>query len=258
MKILVISPYIPWPLYSGSSVRIFNLSKQMSLKGHKVFLLFGQNNEAVDINIDFLNFYEKIYTYKIPTLKHIFFIIYSVFSPKIYPAVKFQSNNFKEVLNNILSEEKIDVIWACFSFMADMLPDYLNKKMPVILDQHESERLVYYGYLKNGNLKQKIFAIINILKLKKFEEKVFSKINILVSVSKEESIVAHKYVKQGIKFLTVPNGVDESFFTDLNLFLNKKDIVVFCANMAVRRNIEAANWFVKRIFPNIKEKIPDV
>lgn len=257
MKILIISPYIPWPLYSGSCVRIFNLLKQMSLRGHKIFLLAGQNNLPLALDCELADFCEKIYTYKVPILNSIFFIIRSVFSPKIYPAVRFQSSHFKKILNNILSEKKINLVWVNFSIMADMLPAGLNKTIPVILDQHESERLVYYGYLKKGNLIEKIFALINIVKLKKFEEKVFSKIDVLVCVSEEEAIMARKYTRKEIKFLVVPNGVDEKFFNNLNTFINKKNRIIFCANMAVRRNIDAAVWFAKRIFPQIKKQIFD-
>src|SRR3989344_2441569 len=120
MKILVICPYIPWPLYSGSCVRIFNIAKQMSLKGHRIFLLVGQSNSSLTQSKELTNFCEKIYTYKIPILNSIFLIIRSVFSRKIYPAFKFQSSHFTKTLHDILSEKNIDVIWVNFLIMADM------------------------------------------------------------------------------------------------------------------------------------------
>ncbi len=257
MKILIISPLVPWPLYSGGSVRIFNLLKQMSLRGHEVFLLVGENSSSLTIDSELAGFCEKIYTYKIPIFNSFFFHLRSVFSFKIYPAVKFQSKYFKEILYSILSEKKPDIIWVNFSFMVDMLPDGLHKKIPVILDQHESERLVYYGYLKKGNLLQKVFSLINIIKLNAFERKVFSNINIVLCVSEGEAAVIGKHIKKEVKILVVPNGVDEAFFNNLDSKTSKENIIIFCANMAIRRNIEAAVWFAKRIFPKIKRQIPD-
>lgn len=257
MKILIISPYIPWPLYSGSCVRIFNLLKRLSLDGHEIFLLVG-NGDALSITDPELSkLCKKIYMYKTPGFSRIFSILYSIFSPKIFPAVKFQSKNFIKVLNEILAENKINVVWVNFLFMADMLPFDLKKTIPVILDQHESERLLYRGYIKNGTLAEKFFAVINIVKLKKFEERVFSKISMLACVSHTEAEIAEKYATKGIKILVVPNGVDEKFFNDFEAFNNKENRIIFCANMAVRRNIEAAVWFAKDIFTKIKERISD-
>jgi glycosyltransferase involved in cell wall biosynthesis len=255
MKILIISPYIPWPLYSGACVRIYNLIKQFSAKGHEVILLAGKKDLSEDLNHELSNFCKKIYTYKTPTTNRIFFIISSIFSFKIYPAIRFQSKQFSEALNNILSENKIDVAWVNFSIIADMLPTDLNKSMPVILDQHESEREMYYGYLKDGNLLEKIFSIINIIKLKKFEKQVFSKINALVCVSEKEATVAKKYVKNKVKIIVASNGVDESFFSKKYELPNIGGKIVFCANMAVCRNIEAAVWFTTYIFPKVKQQI---
>ncbi len=257
MKILIISPYIPWPLYSGASVRIFNIAKQMSLEGHEIVLLAKESNPPIITPQQLTDVFEKIYTYKVPLVSPIFFILCSVLSAKIYPALKFQSADFTKILNTILSEEKIDAIFVNFSLMADMLPEDLHNTTPIILDQHESERLMYSGYLKKGNLKEKIFALINIIKLGKFEKGVFSKINMLVCVSENEAAIAKNYVKKDTKILVVPNGVSKTFFNDITKFTNKENVIVFCANMAVNRNIQAAIWFAKSIFPKIKEKIAD-
>ncbi len=229
----------------------------MSLRGHEIFLLVGQNDNASAFDKELSDLCQKIYTYKIPIFSSFFFLLRSVFSPKIYPALKFQSKNFKEVVNNIISEVGIDTIWVNFSFMADMLPDGLNEKISVILDQQESERLVYYGYLKRGNLLQRIFAIINIVKLRRFEERAFSKVDILLCVSHDEAAIAKKYARKEIKILVVPNGVDESFFGDLKAFVNNGSRIIFCANLAIRRNVEAAVWFTGRIFPKVRAQIKD-
>src|SRR5579872_3860414 len=41
MKILVLSPQIPWPLYGGNVVRVYGILKELSRHGHEIVLLAG-------------------------------------------------------------------------------------------------------------------------------------------------------------------------------------------------------------------------
>src|SRR5438067_1238647 len=106
MKILVISPYIPWPLYSGACVRIFNVIKQLSLAGHEVHLLVRQNTPYLNAGPELPRFCAHISSYHVPPIKRSSLLLRSLFSRKIYPALSVQSEDFKNVLETLLSKEQ--------------------------------------------------------------------------------------------------------------------------------------------------------
>src|ERR1035437_10249132 len=41
MKILVLSPLVPWPLYGGNLVRIYGVLQELARHGHEIVLLAG-------------------------------------------------------------------------------------------------------------------------------------------------------------------------------------------------------------------------
>jgi len=104
---------------------------------------------------------------------------------------------------------------------------------------------------------ERMFALINFAKLKKFEKKVFSRVNAVLSVSENEAAVARSQAKGDVRVVVVPNGVDEIFLNTLDVSQNKNSRIVLCASMKVRRNIEAAIWFANDIFPAIKKQVSD-
>ena len=50
MKILMISSYLPYPLYSGGQVRLFNLIKELSGK-HEITLICEKRKHQTDDDI---------------------------------------------------------------------------------------------------------------------------------------------------------------------------------------------------------------
>ncbi len=257
MRILMISPYLPWPLHAGSSVRIFNILKELSQKGHKIVLLGGQEKDKLLPADNVLySLCEKIYKYDLPSKKYFYHVFSSLFSPKPYPAQMFATESLREKLNYLLKSQKFDLIWINFLILVDALPYHLIKNNPVILDQHECDELVYRGYLRRGNIGERLFAFLNLIKVKKFEKKNLPKIDAILCVSQPEADFMQNQELKKVKIWAVPNGVSKEFFQPIS-FQNKANRLLLCSNFGVRRNVDAAIWFAKSIFPRIKEKIPD-
>jgi len=258
MRILMISPYLPWPLYGGGPVRIFNILKELSQRGHQIILLAGHtNNKTLRPDHKLNQFCEKVYLYKLPSWNRFEFILRSIFSSQPYPALKFQNDSLKENLNRLLLNQNFDLIWVNLLILVNTLPYTLIRDIPVVLDQQECEELVYQGYLREGNWKERLPALINLIKIKRFEQKVLPQISAILCVSEKESAFMQSRVPRQVKVWTVPNGVDEEFFRLGSPLENKKNYIILCSNLSVRRNIDAAIWFTKKIFPKIREQIPD-
>ena len=89
MKILQISPRVPYPLNEGGSIGIFNITKFLSLRGHEiVFFAFTDNATA-----DYSEFekYCRLITYKKNLRNTIFGAIKNLFTSIPFTYQKYKS-----------------------------------------------------------------------------------------------------------------------------------------------------------------------
>ena len=256
MRILMITPYFPWPVRGGASMRIFNIVKELSQRGHKIVLLAGRKEGQSISEREMGKFCKKIYFYNLPSFNRFFSFFFSLFSFLPYPAFKYQSKDFLKKIFHLLEKETFDLIWINFLFMSNFLLK-MNIKTPVVLDQFEADEILWKRYIREGNVFQKIFSFLNLKKIQFLQKRVFKKINALFCVSEKEAEFMKKRVPENLQVLVVPNGVDIDFFQFKRS--NKSDpIILFLGAMCVKRNIDAVLWFTQKIFPKIKKVIPEV
>lgn len=257
MRILILSPYLPWPLYGGTSVRIFNIIKQLSQRGHRIVLVAGKKKGSGPSNDILQQFCQKLYLYELPLQGRLFSIIRSLFSRQPYPALQFQNKKLYEMVYNLLKNKPFDLIWINFLFMADILLKIPIGDIPVILDQHEADETVWQRYIQKGNFAQKIFSYLNLKKIQFLQKRVFRYINALLCVSEIEAEFMKSRVPSGTKVWVVPNGVDTDFFQPNNIFDKPEPVILITGSMCIGRNIDAAVGFAKKIFPKIKKAISE-
>lgn len=256
MKILIVSPYVPWPLYGGASVRMFNIIKELSKRGHKIVLVAGKDKNFVEQSNPLYQLCESIHLYELPSQGRFLSVIRSFFSLQPYPAMQFQNRKLYKDVRNLISKESFDIVWINFLFMASILLRVNFGKTPVILDQFEADELVWGKYIKKGNFLQRLFSNLNLKKIKILQKKAFRKINALMCVSEEEAKFMKPKMPSGKGVWVVPNGVDADFFKPSNA-LKKKQVILLSGSMCIVRNIDAAAWFSKNIFPKIRKAVPD-
>jgi len=256
MRILMISPYIPWPLYGGASVRMFNIIKELSQRGHKIVLAAGKDINS-NSSADILNqLCEEVCLYELPKQGRLLSLARSIFSGKPYPALQFQNKQLYETVSGLIKNDHFDLIWINFLFMADILFKIPASNVPIILDQFEADELVWKRYIKKGSLVQKIFSYLNLKKIQFLQKIIFKLIDALICVSAEEANFMESRMPIGNKVWVVPNGVDMGFFKANNI-VKEKQVILMAGSMCINRNIDAAVWFAKDIFPKIKKIITD-
>jgi sugar transferase (PEP-CTERM/EpsH1 system associated) len=257
MKILMISPYLPWPLYGGASVRIFNIIKELSQRGHRIVLVAGKKKDSDLSNNILYQLCEKVYLYELPSMGRLHSIIHSLFSRQPYPTFQFQNKHLSEIVYDLLKNERFDLLWINFLFMADVLSKITVRNTSIILDQFEADELIWERYIQKGNFIQKIFSYSNLKKIQALQRKVFKYINTLLCVSEIEAEFMKSRVPQETEVWVAPNGADIDFFQPKVIHNKSEPIILITGGMCVKRNIEAAIWFAKKIFPKIKKVVSE-
>src|SRR5208337_3307161 len=261
MRILMLSPYIPWPLDGGPPIRIYYVLRELVRLGHEVVLLAAHDGPSLPATHPLRTLCREIATYQPPSSARsgVPFVsaLRSLASPLPYVAAKFGARPIQESIQRIAEKHEFDLIWANFAFMAYAVPPELCRSTPLVLDEHESEGLLWRQYLRHGSLAKRAFAVVNLIKLPAFQKRIMSQVAAVLSNSEREAEFTRRYAPPRVQVWAVPNGVDTEVFAPAQTDENKRNAILLCSGLAVYRNRAAARWFARRMFPKIRREVPD-
>jgi len=261
MRILMLSPYIPWPLNGGPPIRIYYVLRELVRLGHEVVLLAGHDGPPLPTSHPLTSLCREIVTYQPPESARsgvpFLSALRSLASPLPYVAAKFGARHIRESIQRLAEKHEFDLIWANFAFMAYAVPPELCRTTPLVLDEHESEGLLWRQFLRHGSLAKRAFALVNLIKLPAFQKRIMSQVAAVLSNSEREADFTRQYAPPGVQVWAVPNGVDTAVFAPAQTEGNKKNVILLCSGLAVYRNRAAALWFARRMFPRIRLEVPD-
>lgn len=257
MKILMLTPYLPYPPSSGGQVRSYNLIKNLA-KDHKITLFSLIKNEEERNYVSKLEKYcAKVKVFNRPqkpwTLKN---ILRTGFSRYPFLVIRNLSEEEKVAVVGELNTEKYDLIHAETFYVMPHLP---RTDIPVILVDQTIEFQVYQHFVESEkNLLWKTLLTpllyIDVLKIKYWELKFWRKAKKVVAVSEADKTKMQKLVP-GLNVDVVPNAAGEDLMTVWGRREPEREPTVFFqANFDWLQNIEAARNLVRNVFPLIRKE----
>jgi polysaccharide biosynthesis protein PslH len=255
MKILMLTPYLPYPPSSGGQIRSYNLIKQLSLKNEITLCSLIKHEDDKKYTDKLRKFCKEIYTFKRPekpwTLTNILKTGFSTFP---FLVIRNFSPSEKKALPRIIREGNFDIIHAETFYVSPHIP---KTKIPIVLVDQTIESEVYKHFVENFKiLFLRPLLYIDVLKLKYWERYYWKKAVRVIAVSDKDAQTMKEVLgDEPSKVRLVPNGVGEDLMDDVKFHFNKK--ILFVGNFAWLQNIEAARILTNEVFPLILEKIPD-
>jgi polysaccharide biosynthesis protein PslH len=252
MKILMLTPYLPYPPSSGGQIRSYNLIKQLSKK-HEITLCSLIKFEEEKNYMDKLRpFCKNIYVFKRPEKP---FAIANILKTGLSTFPLLVIRNFsrteKKALGKILDKEKFDIIHAETFYVSPHIP---KTNIPLVLVDQTIEYQVYKHFVDRFRFPfLKPLLNLDVLKLKYWEIFYWKKASRVIAVSEEDARIM-KHLVPGIKVETVPNGVGEDLMEEVPLHFNYD--ILFIGNYLWLQNAEAARILATKVFPLIKKAIP--
>lgn len=256
MKILMLTPYLPYPPSSGGQVRSFNLIKNISQEHEITLFSLIKTDEEKKYIPELEKFCKSVKVFKRPekawTLKNIIKTGFGFFP---FLVVRNWSRNEKEEVAKELATGTYQLIHAeCFYVM----PHIPETKIPILLVDQTIEFQVYQHVADTFRfwfLRPLLY--LDVFKLKFWETRFWKKATKVVAVSKADKEKMQSLVPS-LKVGIVPNGVGEDL---MNIWHDKKPdfkkpIIFFQGNFSWLQNTEAATALAKDIFPIIKKAIP--
>lgn len=244
----MVSSYLPFPLFSGGHIRLYNLIKNLS-DNHEITLVcekraFQKEEDVKEVK----KICKKVIVVerlKQWSLKN---ILKTGFSKNPFLVVGHTNDQLKLAIQDELVREKYDLIHVETFYVYQNLPKVF---IPVVLVEHNIEYLVYEKYARLANPFVKTLFYLDVLKLKKIEQAIWKKADKLIAVSAYD-----KRIMKRADAVVVPNGVD----TDVFLFRSFQHVplekrLLFIGDFNWIQNQDALEFILKEIWPNILAKI---
>ena len=254
MKILMLTPYLPYPLLSGGQIRTYNLLKKLSHK-HEITLFSLIKDEEEKQYVQELEKYcHKVKVFKRSerpfTLKNIFKTFFSSFP---FLVIRNQAEGSLEAVKKEIVNEEYDLIHAETFYMMPHIPEC---EIPIILVEQTIEYLGYESYAKKAPFFLRPLLNIDVKKIHLWEKYYWQKAKRLIVMSEDDrQFIAKELAKEKID--VVANGVDTKWFAEKKCDLATKPTILSVGTFKWLPNIEAVDFLVNKVWPSIKAKVKD-
>ncbi len=276
MKILFVTPQLPYPPDKGTTIRNYALLKGMAQRGHDVHLLsFIRSEEDLAWARNLQPCCHKITTVIAPQRSTVTRLRTFILSSLPDMAWRLPSPEFQEKLSDLLEREFFDIVQVEGIEVAQYALGVLQEKARrpdqpgpvVIFDDHNAEYVLQkraWEIDRRYVLRwpKAFYSWVQWRRLRRYEAHVCRGVDKVLAVSDAdaEAIAA---LGDGLQATVIPNGVDCAFFSQ-NLPPPDHPVpspirhiasLVFTGTMDFRPNIDAALWFCQEILPRIKKDV---
>ncbi len=254
MKILMLTPYLPFPLLSGGQIRTYNLLKNLSVNHQITLFSLIKDEKEKDYLPELRKFCTNIQVFKRTfspwELKN---ILRAGFT--LYPFLVTRNlvDETKKAVDREIKTNKYDLIHAETFYM---MPNIPKTNIPVILVEQTIEYLGYLSYASKSKLAPiKPLLYIDIAKIKYWEKHYWESCSRLITMSEEDKNFISS-VAPSVKMIdVVANGVDVKWFNETQKRLPQNPTVLFVGTFKWLPNSEAVEYLVENVWPLIKKKI---
>ncbi|MBU0979057.1 glycosyltransferase family 4 protein [Patescibacteria group bacterium] len=254
MKILMLTPYLPYPLLSGGQIRTYNLLKQLSGQ-HEVTLFALIKDYAEKQYITQLKqFCSEVRVFKRST--HPFTvknILKTAVSKYPFLVIRNHAPDMTSVIEEYLTTKQFDLIHAETFYMMPHLP---KTKVPVLLVEQTIEYLGYESFANKVPSILKPLLYFDIRKIRFWEQHYWNDCHKLIVMSADDKQLIAPLVNNPNKIEVVANGVDTNWFDQHPSQPNPQPTVLFVGTFKWLPNKEAVNFLVSEIWPLIIKQMP--
>jgi glycosyltransferase involved in cell wall biosynthesis len=290
MRILFLTPQLPYPPHQGTTIRNYNLIANLASR-HEIHLLsFVRSQDEIDRATPLHQYCHSIETVLTPRRSPLKRLLSLFLSPLPDMALRLPSAQFQTKLGAALRRVPFDVVQIEGIEMAPhrILPtsnvkrqasnvkrqtsnvkrQTSNVKRPIsIFDDHNAEYVLQRRAFETDVRQPKrwiaaLYSLIQWKKLSRYEAMVCRLADRVVAVSEADRAALQRLVP-GLNVTVVPNGVDIEFYNDQPKFGHwDLDIgicsLVFTGKMDFRPNVDAVVWFCQEVLPLVQREVPDV
>lgn len=249
MKILFVSAILPYPLYSGGQVRMYNLLSRLAKKHEITLVTFLRSLDEKRYEKD-LSFCRKIITGYRGAAWQPGYVLRSLMGTKPLLLASYDHAELRRDIANELSSGAYDLVHVEPWYVWPSIP---QTRVPEVVATHNIEYEVYTEYVRRlGFVPLRPGYYWDVLKLRYWEERVWKRASHVVAVSEDDASVIRKNVGSPTPVSVVPNGVDVASFRFEMKKTGGAPVFLFVGSFTWMQNRDAVAWLMKSIWPVLK------
>ena len=257
MKILQLTPRMPYPLTDGGAIGIYNITKSLAELGHEITLVTFplDDGTATREAIDALSKFAKVEMVSKPLPPRWKVLLRTIFRGA-YPIERRMMPEVFELLRKIVEREKFDIVHVDHAHMGKY-GLWLKHEfgLPVVLREHNFEALIYERFARTEpNPLKRLVASIHGRRLKREEFKFLRHFDAIAAITQEDAELMRKAAPEA-KINIIPAGVDTDYFHPTDVEVDPNSIISI-GTLDWDPNYDATRFFLDEIFPLILKRFP--
>lgn len=255
MKILMISPFPPYPPDSGGRIRQWELIKALGKKHDLTLAFFINQGDEKILEGAFDGFCSRVHM-----ITHVFDETLLGQQTLPWPARAYAAEAMLSILKK-LSSEKFDLLICEFIFTAQHRALF---NIPAVLHEHNIESSLFKQYSELPGVEQReIFGIARDARfwkatwmtMRRYEDQTWPLFDMRISVSDLDRQEMDKRCPDG-RSIVAENGVDINKFRLLPINRSKK--ILFVGTMDYFPNEDGAMFLTREIMPHVWRLDPGI
>lgn len=263
MRILMLTPQLPYPTHQGTTIRNYNIIRHLA-PNHSITLLTFGTLEELENAAPLRSLCRRIEIAPYPARSTAQRAITTLFSPLPDMALRLQSNAMHAQTRAVFRDENFDVVQIEAIEMAGF---WISASIPgapiVVFDDHNAEYMLQRtAYEADARRIMRwhaaLYSFIQWKKLARYEEEICRRADRVIAASDTDAR-AIGALGSAKSITVIPNGVDTDHFVPSDDVCAKplaELAMVFAGKMDFRPNVDAMLWFCDEILPLIRSQIP--
>jgi sugar transferase (PEP-CTERM/EpsH1 system associated) len=261
MRLLLLTPQLPYPPHQGTSLRNFNLIAQLA-KRHQVCLLtFLEPDQSLSEAGPLLDRCQWVDTVPVPQRSAALRLRQMLTTRRPDMAWRLWSTTFRDQLAKRLAEAPFDVVQIEGIELAPYLPTVreVQPRPLIVYEGHNAEwilqkRACLTDLRTPRRWPAAAYSFVQWMRLRSYEAEVCRRVDHVVAVSgaDRDAILT---IAPEVAVTVVPNGVDLNEHTRYTGPIQSFELV-FTGKMDFRPNVDAMLWMGREVWPLIRHHRP--
>jgi glycosyltransferase involved in cell wall biosynthesis len=258
MRLLLVYPYVPYPLNRGTYHRVFNLALELA-RHHEVDLFCLSSPEGLEHLPLFSAFCRRahFHPFENPPWPKLF--PQRLLNPAPASVTHWSQPGVFPALREFATPHRYDMIHFCdlvmWQYIASLHPRALR-----VMDRSRVDLLFQTEELNVLELgaKERLLRRENLWKLARYERRVARALAATIVCGPDDEKFSRAHIARSAEIKVLANGVDETFF-DRSKFPPRPaadPTVLFCGAMDYSPNVSGLQWYFRECDPLLRERLP--
>jgi glycosyltransferase involved in cell wall biosynthesis len=258
MRLLLVYPYVPYPLNRGTYHRVFNLARELG-RHHEVDLFCLASPESGEHLPIFTDFCRRAHFHPFANAPWPRLFPQRLLNPAPTSVTHWTQADVFPALRQFAGSETYDMIHFCDLVMWQYIAP-LDGAALRVMDRSRVDLLFQTEELNILNLgtKERLLRRENLWKLARYERSTARALASTIVCGPDDEKFSRAFIEPSAEIKVLANGVDETFF-DRSKYPPQPAVeptVLFCGAMDYSPNVSGLQWYFRECDPLLRQRLP--